>query len=71
MRRNRKRPKKGKEMNMKGVKVIKTVSPGLYKQIKDADYIELELIVDNGNQDFDIGDRLYFYRDKYVNEHFD
>ena len=56
---------------MKGVKVIKTVSPGLYKQIKDADYIELELIVDNGNQDFDIGDRLYFYRDKYVNEHFD
>lgn len=56
---------------MKGVKVTKTVGPELYKQIKDADYIELELIVDNGNQDFDIGDRLYFYRDKYVNENFD
>ena len=56
---------------MKGVKLFKTVGSELYKQIKDADYIELELIVDNGNQDFEIGDRLYFYRDKYVNEHFD
>ena len=56
---------------MKGVKVIKTVSPGLYKQIKDADYIELQLEIDNGTQDPDLGDRLYFYRDKYVNENFE
>ena len=39
--------------------------------LTEDDYIELELIVDNGNQDFDIGDRLYFYRDKYVNENFE
>ena len=56
---------------MKGVKVIKTVSPGLYKQIKDADYIELQLVIDNGTQDPDLGDRLYFYRDKYVNDNFE
>ena len=56
---------------MKGVKVIKTVSPVLYKQIKDADYIELQLEIDNGTQDPDLGDRLYFYRDKYVNENFE
>ena len=56
---------------MKGVKVVKTVGPELYRQIKEADYIELELVIDNGTQDPDLGDRLYFYRDKYVNEHFE
>lgn len=54
---------------MKGVKVIKTVGPEYYKQIKDADYIELEVTVDDGTPN--LCDRLYFYRDRYVNENFD
>ena len=56
---------------MKGVKVIKTVTKRHYEELKNADYIELEVLVDNGTTDPDVGDRLYFYRDKYVNEHFE
>lgn len=56
---------------MKGVKVVKTVTKRQYEELKNADYIELEVIVDNGTTEPDIGNRLYFYRDKYVNNHFE
>lgn len=52
---------------MKGVKVTKTVTQRYYEEIKNADFIELDIIVDGS----DVGDRLYFYRDKYVNNHFE